>query len=106
MIIKTDYNNISPDLLKYLSQISPNKSEIECYNVIEDRLLLRNKEGYEGVFSYHTIRAITGCSIKDNRLELGAYKWGFPTSEDRSPLFLANGNAIIAVSQYVYQGDE
>lgn len=103
MILRTDYNHIPESLLEYFSKITPG-SEIDCFNLIENRLLLKNKEGYAGAFSYPVLRSVAGCKVKNNRLELGSFKWGFPTSNDRSPLFLANGNEIIAISQYDYSG--
>jgi hypothetical protein len=105
VITKADFNNIPESLLEYFNKITPT-SEIDVFNIIEDRLLLKNKEGYAGAFDYSLVKLITGCQIKDNRLELGSCKWGFPTSEDRSPLFLVRGDNVIAVSQYDYSVDE
>jgi hypothetical protein len=105
MITVANIDSIPETLLEHFKRISPT-SEIDVFNLIENRLLLRNKDGYEGAFNYRLVKTITGCKIADNRLELGSFKWGFPTSEDRSPLFLVSGDNVIAVSQYDYSVDE
>jgi hypothetical protein len=106
VITVANIDSIPEPLSGYFKSITPT-SEIDVFNLIDNRLLLRNKDGYEGAFNYRLVKTITECQInKDNRLEFGSFTWALPASEDRSPLFLVNGDNVIAVSQYDYSVNE